>query len=38
MSSSTPKKYREAAADAILSGGAHPILYNDEKMIKGTDS
>ena len=35
LTNSTPQYIKEAAADALLSGGAHPILYNDEKMIKG---
>ncbi|UUC44956.1 Dyp-type peroxidase [Flavobacterium cerinum] len=30
-----PKEILEAAAHALLSGGAHPILLNDEKIIKG---
>ena len=30
-----PKDILEEAAKAILSGGAHPILLNDEKIIKG---
>ncbi|GAA4196805.1 hypothetical protein GCM10022289_03070 [Pedobacter jeongneungensis] len=30
-----PKEILEEAAHAILSGGAHPILLNDEKIIEG---
>jgi len=30
-----PKEILEDAAHALLSGGAHPILLNDEKIIKG---
>lgn len=30
-----PKKYAEEAALALLSGGAHPILLNDAKIIPG---
>jgi len=30
-----PKDILEEAAHAILSGGAHPILLNDEKIIEG---
>ncbi|RQO75496.1 formate acetyltransferase [Pedobacter sp. KBW06] len=30
-----PKEILEAAAHAVLSGGAHPILLNDEKIIDG---
>jgi hypothetical protein len=29
----TPKIFLEEAAKSILSGGAHPILLNDEKVI-----
>ena len=31
----TPAEMKDEAAKAILSGGAHPILYCDEKMIPG---
>lgn len=31
----TPEAVKEEAAKAILSGGAHPILYCDDKMIPG---
>ncbi|XZF15231.1 Dyp-type peroxidase [Chitinophagaceae bacterium MMS25-I14] len=30
-----PKEILEEAAHAVLSGGAHPILLNDEKIIEG---
>ncbi|WP_211215266.1 Dyp-type peroxidase [Actinoalloteichus spitiensis] len=30
-----PAEYAEEAARALLSGGAHPILINDEKVIPG---
>lgn len=30
-----PQELLEAAAHAVLSGGAHPILLNDEKIIEG---
>jgi Dyp-type peroxidase family len=30
-----PEELLEEAAHAVLSGGAHPILLNDEKIIKG---
>lgn len=30
-----PQDLLEAAAHAVLSGGAHPILLNDEKIIEG---
>ena len=30
-----PKEYLQEAAKAILSGGAHPILMNDDKLIPG---
>jgi Dyp-type peroxidase family len=31
----TPTEYLEEAAKAILSGGAHPLLLNDDKLIEG---
>ena len=31
----TPQKYKQEAAKAILSGGAHPILFCDDKMVQG---
>lgn len=30
-----PQEYIDEAATSILSGGAHPILYNDDKLCKG---
>ncbi|GAP86733.1 putative Dyp-type peroxidase family protein [Rosellinia necatrix] len=30
-----PQEYIDEAAASILSGGAHPILYNDDKMCEG---
>ncbi|KAI0430505.1 pyruvate formate lyase-domain-containing protein [Xylaria sp. FL1042] len=30
-----PKEYIDAAATSILSGGAHPVLFNDDKLCKG---
>ena len=38
LTKSTPLEVKQAAVDALLSGGAHPILYHDEKMIEGTYS
>ena len=35
LTKSTSQEVKDAAATALLSGGAHPILYHDEKMIKG---
>ncbi|GAW13804.1 hypothetical protein ANO14919_031940 [Xylariales sp. No.14919] len=29
------KEYTDAAAQSILAGGAHPILYNDDKLCEG---
>lgn len=31
----TPQIYLDEAAKAILSGGAHPVLLNDDKIIPG---
>ena len=31
----TPQKCKREAAKAILSGGAHPILFCDDKMVQG---
>lgn len=31
----TPQEYLDEAARALLSGGAHPILLNDDKIIPG---
>ncbi|KAI1174687.1 pyruvate formate lyase-domain-containing protein [Nemania sp. FL0916] len=30
-----PKEYLEEAAASILAGGAHPVLYNDDKLCEG---
>ncbi|KAI1429689.1 pyruvate formate lyase-domain-containing protein [Xylaria sp. FL1777] len=30
-----PKEYIDEAAASILSGGAHPVLYNDDKLCEG---
>ncbi|KAI1309200.1 pyruvate formate lyase-domain-containing protein [Xylaria venustula] len=30
-----PKEYTDEAAASILSGGAHPVLYNDDKLCEG---
>lgn len=35
LTPTTPKKVRQEAARALLSGGAHPILFNDDKMVNG---
>jgi len=35
VSKNTPDEILEEAAKAILSGGAHPILLNDDKIIPG---
>ncbi|MCH7736744.1 MAG: Dyp-type peroxidase [Chloroflexi bacterium] len=35
VSRDTPEEFLEEAAKAILSGGAHPILMNDDKIIPG---
>lgn len=31
----TPEKVKSEAAKALLSGGAHPILFQDDKMVDG---
>jgi Dyp-type peroxidase family len=31
----TPRRFLEEAAAAILSGGAHPVLLNDDKIVAG---
>ncbi len=35
LTPTTPEDIREEAAKALLSGGAHPILYHDRKVIQG---
>ena len=35
LTPTTPKEVRQEAARALLSGGAHPILFNDDKMVNG---
>ena len=35
LTPTTPKEIKEEAAKALLSGGAHPILYHDRKMVDG---
>ena len=32
----TPEVVKKEAAMALLSGGAHPILFHDDKMVQGT--
>ena len=36
LSENTPNHVKKLAVEALLSGGAHPILFNDRKMIDGT--
>ena len=36
LNKSTPTDVKEEAAKALLSGGAHPILFHDDKMVDGT--
>lgn len=31
----TPDTFKQEAAKAILSGGAHPILFCDDKIVEG---
>lgn len=31
----TPEEVKKEAAMALLSGGAHPILFHDDKMVHG---
>lgn len=31
----TPEDVKKEAAKALLSGGAHPILFHDDKMVDG---
>jgi pyruvate-formate lyase len=33
--SKTPRELIEAAAETLLSGGAHPVLLNDDRIIRG---
>lgn len=35
LTTNPPKLVVEEAAKALLSGGAHPILFNDDKMVEG---
>ena len=35
LTKSTPLEVKQAAVDALLSGGAHPILFHDKKMVAG---
>ena len=35
LNKSTPADVKEEAAKALLSGGAHPILFHDDKMVDG---
>ena len=35
LSKDTPAEIKKEAALAILSGGAHPILFNDAKTVQG---
>ena len=35
LTPTTPSIIKEETAKALLSGGAHPILYHDRKMIDG---
>lgn len=35
LSKDTPYHVKKLAVEALLSGGAHPILFNDRKMING---
>jgi pyruvate-formate lyase len=35
LTKSTPLEVKQEAVKALLSGGAHPILYHDEKMVEG---
>lgn len=34
----TPEEVKKEAAMALLSGGAHPILFHDDKMVQGAPS
>ena len=35
LTASTPVEVKKEAAKALLSGGAHPILFHDDKMVQG---
>jgi len=35
LTTNPPPLVVEEAAKALLSGGAHPVLYNDDLMVKG---
>lgn len=35
LTPSTPEEVKKEAAKALLSGGAHPILFHDDKMVQG---
>ena len=35
LTKSTPLAVKQEAVNALLSGGAHPILFHDEKMVEG---
>lgn len=35
LSQSTPQAVKKEAVAALLSGGAHPILFHDKKMVEG---
>ena len=35
LTSCTPEEVKKEAAKALLSGGAHPILFHDDKMVQG---
>ena len=35
LTTCTPEEVKKEAAMALLSGGAHPILFHDDKMVQG---
>ncbi len=35
LNQSTPDEVKLEAAKALLSGGAHPVLFHDDKMVDG---
>ena len=35
LTTNPPKDIIEEAAKALLSGGAHPFLFNDDQMVQG---